>query len=84
VTGGNSVRAVSIPVWFVLDGEELYLLPAYRWDTQWYKNVLKNFVGSDQGGGRRGRPQFKVVPSLTPHRRRPSAEKFRAKYGDGG
>jgi deazaflavin-dependent oxidoreductase (nitroreductase family) len=27
VTGRNSGRTISIPVWFVLDGENLYLLP---------------------------------------------------------
>jgi len=42
VTGRKSGRTFSIPVWFVLDDQNLYLLPVQGSDTQWYKNVLKN------------------------------------------
>lgn len=42
VTGRKSGRTVSVPVWFVLDGEKLYLLPVQGSETQWYKNVLQN------------------------------------------
>ena len=42
VTGRKSGRTISIPVWFVLDDDKLYLLPVQGSDTQWYKNVLKN------------------------------------------
>ena len=42
VTGRMSGRTISIPVWFVLEGEKLYLLPVQGSDTQWYKNVLQN------------------------------------------
>jgi deazaflavin-dependent oxidoreductase (nitroreductase family) len=42
VIGRKSGRTISIPVWFVLGGEKLYLLPVQGSDTQWYKNVLKN------------------------------------------
>jgi len=42
VTGRKSGRAISIPVWFVLQDDKLYVLPVQGSDTQWYKNVLKN------------------------------------------
>ena len=42
VTGRKSGRTISIPIWFALDGDKLYLLPVQGSDTQWYKNVLKN------------------------------------------
>src|ERR1700687_1365824 len=42
VTGRKSGRAISIPVWFALEDDKLYLLPVQGSDTQWYKNVLKN------------------------------------------
>ena len=42
VTGRKSGRTIAIPVWFVLEGDTLYLLPVQGSDTQWYKNVLKN------------------------------------------
>ena len=41
VTGRKSGRAISSPVWFVLEDDKLYLLPVQGSDTQWYKNVLK-------------------------------------------
>src|SRR5664279_3425542 len=40
--GRTSGRKISIPVWFVADDQNLYLLPVQGSDTQWYKNVLQN------------------------------------------
>jgi hypothetical protein len=34
VIGRKSGRTISIPVWFVLEGEKLYLLPVQGSDTQ--------------------------------------------------
>ena len=42
VIGRKSGKTISIPVWFVLEGENLYLLPVRGSDTRWYRNVLKN------------------------------------------
>jgi deazaflavin-dependent oxidoreductase (nitroreductase family) len=42
VTGRKSGRSISIPIWFVLDGDKLYLLPVQGSNTQWYKNVIKS------------------------------------------
>ncbi len=42
VIGRKSGHKISIPVWFVLEGEKVYLLPVNGSDTQWYRNVLKN------------------------------------------
>jgi len=82
VTGRNSGRAISIPVWFVLDEKKLYLLPAYGSDTQWYKNVLKNpSIRIDAGGAE---AEFKVVPVTDAPQVSSVVEKFRAKYGDNG
>ncbi len=41
VTGRKSGREISIPVWFVPDGQKLYLVPVRGSDSDWYKNVLK-------------------------------------------
>src|SRR6266568_4555075 len=41
MTGRTSGRSLSYPVWFVLEGEKLYLLPARGSDTDWYKNMRK-------------------------------------------
>src|SRR2546425_11347525 len=42
VIGRTSGQTISIPVWFLLDGENLYLLPVQGSDTQWYQHVLHN------------------------------------------
>ena len=42
VIGRKSGLTISIPVWFVLEGNKLYLLPVQGSDTQWYRNVLQN------------------------------------------
>jgi deazaflavin-dependent oxidoreductase (nitroreductase family) len=82
VTGRKSGRTISNPVWFVLDEETLYLLPAYGSDTQWYKNVLKNLsIRIDAGGAE---AEFKVVPVTDATQVSSVVERFRAKYGDNG
>jgi hypothetical protein len=42
VIGRKSGCTISIPVWLVLEGDKLYLLPVQGSETQWYKNVLQN------------------------------------------
>jgi hypothetical protein len=44
VKGRKSGNEVSRPVWFVLEGKTLYLLPVNGSDTNWYKNMLVNPV----------------------------------------
>ena len=81
VTGRKSGKSISNPVWFVLDDDQLYLLPVQGSDTQWYKNVLKNPKMHIKAGGAEG--EFKTVP-ITDHKQVSSlVEKFREKYGDG-
>jgi deazaflavin-dependent oxidoreductase (nitroreductase family) len=41
VTGRASGRPISLPIWFALDGDKLYLIPVKGSDTEWYKNVRK-------------------------------------------
>jgi deazaflavin-dependent oxidoreductase (nitroreductase family) len=79
VTGRKSGRAISIPVWFVLEDDKLYLLPVQGSDTQWYKNVLKN--SSVRIDARGAQAEVKVVPITDPAQVSSVVEKFRAKYG---
>src|SRR5438552_12840925 len=81
VTGRKSGRSISIPVWFVLEGDKLYLLPVKGSDTQWYKNVLNN--PAIRVGARGAEARFKVVPINDPAQVSSVVEKFRAKYGVG-
>jgi deazaflavin-dependent oxidoreductase (nitroreductase family) len=79
VTGRKSGRTISIPVWFVLEDDKLYLLPVQGSDTQWYKNVLKN--SSVRIDARGAQAEVKVVPITDPAQVSSVVEKFRAKYG---
>ncbi len=81
VTGRKSGRAISNPVWFVVDGQKLYLLPVQGSDTQWYKNVLKNPAMHINARSANG--EFKAVPITEPKQVQSVVEKFRAKYGAG-
>lgn len=79
VTGRASGRAISLPIWFVVDGSTLYLIPVKGSDTQWYKNLCKTPSIRLQARGK----------TLTAHARFLTnqaqldqvLEKFRNKYG---
>jgi deazaflavin-dependent oxidoreductase (nitroreductase family) len=81
VTGRKSGRAISIPVWFVWDEDQLYLLPVTGSDTQWYKNVLKKPVIRIDARGAEG--EVKAAPVTDAKQVAAVVEKFRAKYGAG-
>lgn len=81
VTGRTSGRSISIPVWFVLDGDNLYLLPVQGSDTQWYKNVLKDPTMRIEARGEAA--EFKAVPITDAKGVSAVVEKFRDKYGVG-
>ena len=79
VTGRKSGRTISISVWFVLEGEKLYLLPVQGSDTQWYKNVLQN---SDiRISARDAEAEFRAVPITDAKAVKSVVERFRGKYG---
>jgi deazaflavin-dependent oxidoreductase (nitroreductase family) len=79
VVGRKSGRAISIPVWFVLEDDKLYLLPVQGSDTQWYKNVLKKASIRIKTGG--AGAELKVVPVTDAKQVSSVVEKFRGKYG---
>ena len=79
VTGRKSGRAISNPVWFVSEGDKLYLLPVKGSDTQWYKNVLKNSkIRIDARGAE---AELRIVPITDAKQVSSVVEKFREKYG---
>jgi len=79
--GRKSGKKISIPVWFVLEGEKLYLLPVQGSDTQWYKNVLQN--PSIQIDARGVETEFRATPITDAKAVKSVVEKFREKYGTG-
>ena len=68
-------------MWFVQEGDTLYLLPVRGSNTPWFKKVLKvpsiRLAVNDVGTAATARP------ITDPRRVRDVVEKFRAKYGDG-
>jgi deazaflavin-dependent oxidoreductase (nitroreductase family) len=81
VVGRKSGRRISIPVWFVLEGDELHLLPVAGSQTQWYKNVRENPTMGIEARGAEG--EFRAVPVTGAKAVKAVVEKFREKYGAG-
>jgi len=79
VIGRKSGKEISRPVWFVLEGDKLYLLPVNGSETQWYKNVLKNprirVAARDEAA------EFRAEPLNDKNAVASVVEKFREKYG---
>lgn len=81
VTGRRSGRAISLPVWFVHEGDTLYLLPVKGSNTNWYQNVLKTPTMAISAKGAKINVEVKPLTDRT--RVNEVVEKFRAKYGAG-
>jgi hypothetical protein len=79
VIGRKSGRTISLPVWFVLEGNKLYLLPVQGSDTQWYKNVLQTPSIRIDARGVEG--EFIAVPVTPTKAVKSVVEKFQEKYG---
>jgi deazaflavin-dependent oxidoreductase (nitroreductase family) len=79
VIGRKSGQVISIPVWFVLEGNKLYLVPVQGSDTQWYKNVLQNPSIRIDARGVEG--EFIAVAVTSTKAVKSVVEKFQEKYG---
>jgi deazaflavin-dependent oxidoreductase (nitroreductase family) len=79
LTGRKSGRTISNPVWFVLDGNKLFLLPVKGSDTQWYKNVLIDPSIQIEAGGTKA--ELKALPVTDAKQVSSVVEQFRDKYG---
>lgn len=79
VIGRKSGQTISNPVWFVLEGKKLFLLPVQGSDTQWYRNVLQN--PSIRVDARGVQVEFQATPITEAKTVKSVIEKFREKYG---
>jgi deazaflavin-dependent oxidoreductase (nitroreductase family) len=79
VTGRTSGREISKPVWFVRDGEKLYLVPVRGADSDWYKNVLKTPTIRLATEG--AQLNATATPTSDAAEVEQVLDKFRAKYG---
>jgi hypothetical protein len=79
VTGRTSGRESSRPVWFVQEGDRLFLLPVGGSDSNWYKNLVKTPAISLAADGAEFRTNAKPIedaPAVDD-----VVERFRARYG---
>src|SRR6187200_2384743 len=81
IKGRKSGKDISRPVWFVHEGNTLYLLPVQGSDTNWYKNLLvdpmlKIFVNGAEIAA-------KSKPMTDSSRVDDIVRKFKSNYGEG-
>jgi len=81
VIGRKSGRRISVPVWFVLEGEQLYLLPVQGSKTQWYQNVRKNPTIEIDARGVAA--EFRATALTGAKAVKSVVDKFQEKYGAG-
>src|ERR1041385_6873395 len=81
VKGRKSRRDIPRPVWFVHEGNTLYLLPVQGSDTNWYKNLLTNPTLKISVNGVKASAEGKPVTDS--NRVDDIVRKFRSKYGEG-
>jgi deazaflavin-dependent oxidoreductase (nitroreductase family) len=79
VTGRKSGRKISQPVWFVHEGDRLYLLPVKGSQSHWYKNIVRTPTMTLAAGGTKLTAEPKRITDGA--KVQEVAEKFRAKYG---
>src|ERR687884_2093612 len=81
VKGRKSTRDVPRPVWFVHEGNTLYLLPVQGSDTNWYKNLLVDPTLKISVNGLETSARGKLITAS--NRVEDIVRKFRSKYGEG-
>ena len=79
VIGRKTRRWISRPVWFVVEGDKLYLLPVQGSDTQWFQNLLRN--RRIRISARGAEAEFKATVVEDPKVVAAIVDKFREKYG---
>jgi deazaflavin-dependent oxidoreductase (nitroreductase family) len=79
VVGRKSGRTITIPVWFVVEGEKLYLLPVQGSDTRWYRNVLQNPLIRIDARGEEA--EFRATPITEGRTVKSVVDNFQEKYG---
>jgi hypothetical protein len=84
VKGRKSGRDISRPVWFVHEGNTLYLLPVQGSDTNWYQNLLADpMLKISVNGGGEEEISVRAKPITDSNRIADIVRKFKSKYGEG-
>ena len=84
VRGRKSGRNIPRPVWFVHEGNTVYLLPVRGSETNWYKNLLvDSTLKISVNGGGEEIPAARGQPITDSNRVNDIVKKFKSKYGEG-
>ena len=83
VKGRKSGRDIPRPVWFVHEGNTLYLLPVQGSDTNWYKNMLVDLTLKISVSGGEEEIPARGKPITDSNRVNDIVSKFKSKYGEG-
>ena len=81
VKGGKSGKDIPRPVWFVNEGNTLYLLPVQGSDTDWYKNLLADPMLKISVNDVETAARGKLITDS--NRVDDIVRKFKSKYGEG-
>lgn len=81
IKGRKSGRDISRPVWFVHEGNTLYLLPVQGTDTNWYKNFQAEPTLRIAVDGEETTVKGKSITDS--NRVAKVVKKFKLKYGEG-
>jgi hypothetical protein len=81
VKGRKSGRDIPRPVWFVHEGNTLYLLPVQGSDTNWYKNLLVDPTLKISVNGVEISERGRRITEC--NRVNGIVRKFKSKYGEG-
>ena len=79
VVGRKTGRESTRPVWFVREGDQLYLMPVQVSDSDWYRNLLKTPAIRLVAGG--AQVEANAAPITDPAKVGQILDKFGAKYG---
>ncbi len=81
VTGKKTGRSISLPVWFVHEGNKILLLPLKGSQTKWFRNITKTPTMSVAVKGAGMTAKAKTVTGT--NKVNEIVEKFRKKYSAG-
>ena len=80
LTVKRSGKWTTRPVWFVVDGATVYLLPMYGSDTKWYKYAIANPEIELSAKGKKAHAEAR--PVLDAQELADVINRFRSKYGE--
>ena len=83
VKGRKSGKDIPRPIWFVHEGNTLYLLPVQGSDTKWYKNLLADSTLKISVNGIGIEISANGKPITDTNKVDDIVWKFKSKYGEG-